>query len=197
MGIAGLHEARQLSYDRFPAEQTARIGEAMRNYLPSRLLHVALTLAALMSAIASRDGLAQANSELLVQAQAADVLSDLITYTVARADARAQNIQEYLHNTGREDAYDKARPIARIQLPFYTEVFQGAVLFIKGGGDQYADPSLKTLDNSQLSTEMSQLQVYNIQTFMKLVEKVKQVASMKEFLKSVGDLEKYQEWAKS
>ena len=67
----------------------------------------------------------QGNPELLTQVQAADVLSDLITYTVKRANARLQNMQEFLRETGKEAAFEKARPVGQDTLLPFTAVFQG------------------------------------------------------------------------
>src|SRR5262245_50831496 len=80
------------------------------------------------------------NPELLTQVQAADVLSDLITYTVQRADARLQNAQQFLRETGKEAAFEKARPAGQDTLLPFTSVFQAAVLFVKGDGAKFADP---------------------------------------------------------
>jgi hypothetical protein len=146
---------------------------------------------------APRGAAAQGTPELLTQVQAADVLSDLITYTNTRADARLQNIQQYLRETGNEAAFQKSTPAGKNPLIPFSELFRAAVIFVQGDGSKYTDPSLKTLSDAQLSTELTELQVYNIQQFQKLNEKVKQASSIKAFLQSSGDLEKYRAWAKS
>jgi len=134
---------------------------------------------------------------LLTQVQAADVLSDLITYTVARGEARLKNIEQYLQETGAQAAFDKAPPIGRDTLIPFSELSRAAVIFVSGDGSKYVDPSLNTLNDAQLSTELTELQVYNIQQFQKLNRMVQTAASMKSFLQSNGDLEKYRAWAKS
>ena len=134
---------------------------------------------------------------LLTQVQAADVLSDLITYTVARGEARLQNIQQYLRETGNDAAFEKARPAAKNALIPFSELSRAAVIFVSGDGSKYTDPSLATLNDAQLSSELTELQVYNIQQFQKLNEMVKTASSMKSFLESSGGLEKYRAWAKS
>jgi len=139
----------------------------------------------------------QGTPALLTQVQAADVLSDLITYTGARADARVQNIEQYLRETGNEAAFEKARPVGKNTLIPFSELFRAAVLFVQGDGGKFADPSLATLDDGQLSSELTELQVYNIQQFQKLNEQVKTASSIKAFLESRGELEKYRAWAKS
>jgi hypothetical protein len=159
----------------------------------------ALLIVATWLALAPRQAAAQqqAAGDLLTQVQAADVLSDLITYSVARGDARVQNIRQYLRETGKEAAYDKAKPVGENPLLPFTSVFQGAVQFVKGDGAKYTDPSLKSLNDSQLSSELTELQVYNIEQFQKLNALAKQAASMKAFLTSAGELEKYRAWAKT
>jgi hypothetical protein len=158
-----------------------------------------LVMISFLSAVvaAPRGAAAQGNSQLLTQVQAADVLADLITLTVTRADARVQNIQQYLRETGNEAAFQKAMPAGKNALIPFSELFRAAVIFVQGDGSKYADPSLKTLNDAQLSTELTELQVYNIQQFQKLNDNVKTAASIKQFLQSSGDLEKYRAWAKS
>jgi hypothetical protein len=141
---------------------------------------------------------ARAQSDLLVPAQAADVLSDLITVTNSRADARVEAMHRYLREIGKEEAFDQAKLPAATEksLPF-SEVFKGAMLFVKnGGGAKYADPALASMSNPQLTNELTELQVYNIQQFEQLMKKKKAVDAMRAYLKSSGNLEGYLKWAK-
>jgi len=148
-------------------------------------------------AVAQQQQAQQGAPELLTQVQAADVLSDLITYTVGRADARVANMQQYLRETGDEAAFAQARPAAKDPLLPFSELSRAAVVFVNGDGGKYVDPSLKTLNAGQLASELTELQIYNIQQFRQLNDDAKSFASMKEFLKSRGGWDKYATWAKS
>ena len=165
------------------------------------MLIASITPIAAIAAITVAPDIASAQNgtpQLLTQVQAADALADLITYTVARADARIANVEQYFKETGQDAEYAKSPPPAANPLLPFNSVYRAAVLFVQqGDGAKFADPSLKTLNDAQLSDEMTELQVYNIQQFQKLNEQAKRAASMREFLKSKGELEKYQAWAKS
>jgi hypothetical protein len=151
---------------------------------------------ALAGGRAGRAG-AQSSPELLVQTQAADVLSDLITYAGQQADARVQAMHQYLVQIGKEQAYDQNRPPATREKGIaFSQVFQGAALFARNGGAKYADPALLSMNDSQLTTELTELQVYNIQQFQRLIERRQAVTSMNTYLKSAGSLDGYNQWAK-
>src|SRR4051794_18387018 len=114
--------------------------------LPLGLLVLTSTLLSLTPRQAAAQEQQQPGApELLTQVQAADVLSDLITYTAARGDARVQNMQQYLQETGNAAAFQQAHPEANDPLMPFSEMFRGAVLFVNGDGGKYADPSLKAL----------------------------------------------------
>jgi hypothetical protein len=68
-------------------------------------------------------------------------------------------------------------------------VFQGAALFARNGGAKYADPALLSMNDSQLTTELTELQVYNIQRFQHLIEQRQAVKSMTAYLKIAGELD--------
>jgi len=160
--------------------------------------HLTFILAASIGlALVSTAEKARAQADLLVPAQAADVLADLITVTSARADARVDAMHRYLREIGKDEAFYQAKaPPPEKPIPF-NEVFKGAILFVKtGGGAQYADPALAGMNNEQLTNELTELQVYNIQTFQHVVQQRQSVDAMKAYLKSSGNLEGYEKWAK-
>jgi len=141
---------------------------------------------------------AKAAADLLTDAKAADVLSDLLTYSVDRTDASVAAMQAYLQQIGKTDAYAKERPalVAPKRMPF-TDVFKGAMLFVKnGGGDKYADPALNERSPSELLDELTELQSYNVQQFVRLNQQRDACDSMRVYLKSIGEFEKYMKWAK-
>jgi hypothetical protein len=156
-----------------------------------------VVLTSVLSLTPQHAAAAQGTPQLLTNVRAADVLADLITYTGLRADARVENIKQYLRETGTEAAFEKARPAAKNPLVPYTELLRGAVVFVSGEGAKFADPSLEALNDTQLSNELATLQVYNIQQFQKLNDQVKYAASAKAFVESRGELEKYRAWAKT
>jgi len=152
--------------------------------------------ALLMAMVAPRRAVA-ASPEMLAQVQAADVLSDLITLTAKRADMRVEALHKYLGQIGKEAAFDQAAPAAeqKTMVPF-SAVFRGAIAFVKQGGGKYADPSLATMSDADLSAELTELQVYNIQQFSHINQQYNAAQKMRAFLTSAGELEKYKQWAK-
>src|SRR3954470_7836880 len=157
------HRAKGLS--------SSRIGGAMRS--AGLILAFGVLTCVLSLTPGEAVAAAQGTPQLLTNVRAADVLADLITYTVGRADARVENIKQYLRETGSEAAFEKARQGARNPLVPYSELLKGAVVFVSGDGARFADPSLDTLNDAQLSDELANLQVYNIQQFQKLNDQVK------------------------
>jgi len=136
--------------------------------------------------------------ELLIQVQAADVLSDLLTYKLDRADARVAAMQEFLRSVDKESAYQSAAPKLLESTPVYfAQVFQGAVAFVKEGGAQYADPSLKNLNQSQLLNHLTVLQAYNVDQFRKLTAQRQSSNAIAEYLESINQFDAYLKWAKS
>jgi hypothetical protein len=139
---------------------------------------------------------ARAEAELVTQVQAADVLSDLVTYTIGRAEARVAALSKYINENGKADDFAKFKPKSDAKPLAFNEVYKGAVLFIRQGGSKFANPAIATMNEQQLSNELTELQVYNIQEFMKLNQQKKSIDAMREYLTSIGELEKYQKWSK-
>jgi hypothetical protein len=139
---------------------------------------------------------AQSQTDPLISAQAADVLSNLITLTSQKADARVEAMHQYLAQIGKDEAFSQAKAPPKEKGIFFNDLFKGAVLFIKNGGVKYANPALEQMNGEQLTNEFNELQVYNIQTFLHVVEQKHAVDSMEAFLKGGGNLEGYQKWAK-
>jgi hypothetical protein len=138
----------------------------------------------------------QSPPSLLTQVQATDVLADLLTYTATRADARVQVMRSFLQSIAKSDAYDQASPRAKMppQLSF-EEVTNGAVLFVQNGGDQYADPDLKTMSDSQLRQQQTTLTNYNRGQFMHILQQRAAAASMRMYLESINQFDEYEAWA--
>ncbi len=141
-------------------------------------------------------------SDLLKQVQAADVLSDLITWSADRAAARSDSMRQYLTATGRVDAFRDSLSAPRppttgptTQPLFYDQMFLGTVRFVEQGGDRYADPALKKLAGKQLMQELSALATYNIGEFKTLNQQRAVIGVMKAYLQSTGQLEAYAKWA--
>lgn len=135
--------------------------------------------------------------QMLVQVQAADVLSDLLTWTVDRANARVNAMSAFLNQIGKKAAYEQNKPPVRGKSMFFTQVFNGAVDFIKNGGAKYADPALSNLNDSQLMDHFNTLQAYNMQQFIQLNQLRDQSNSMAAYLESVGQFDDYLKWAKA
>jgi hypothetical protein len=136
--------------------------------------------------------------ELLMQVQGADVLSDMLTYTRDRADARVTAMQEFLGSIDKTSAYQSAAPKMQESTPVYfAQVFQGAVAFVKEGGAQYADQSLKNLNQSQLLNHLTVLQAYNVDQFRKLTAQRQSSNAMAAYLESINQFDAYLKWAKA
>jgi len=157
----------------------------MRRHMAAALLVIGLTAAR-----------ARSQTDMLAPAQAADVLSNLITVTSKKADARVEALHQYLVEIGKSDAFHEAPPPPEEKAIFFNQLFKGAIQFIKNGGAQYADPALSQMTGPQLMNELSELQVYNTQQFLHLVKQKRAVDAMEAFLKSSGDLDGYHKWAK-
>jgi hypothetical protein len=139
---------------------------------------------------------AQAPAGLLIQVQAADVMSDLITYTTVRTDARVASMNEYLGQIGKEGDYANSQPIVQPKKSLaYDQVFKGAVLFVQNGGSKYADPSLSSLSESSLYEKLTEIQMYNIQQFMHLRQQRQACNSLQAYLTSTGQMDNYLKWS--
>jgi hypothetical protein len=156
-------------------------------------------LALLIFHVPARAAAPDTHAELLARVQAADVLSDLLTWHGSRLAERVDTMANYLKEVGNLDAYNAA-PTPATQPSnnlFYGELFNGAVKFVKSGGDQYADPALKNLDDSQLLQEFSALQEYDIEQFVFLNQKHQSVASVTAYLNSINAFPDYLKWAQT
>lgn len=140
---------------------------------------------------------ATAQPQMLVQVQAADVLSDLLTWTVDRATARVVAMKQFIAEIGKADDYRQHKPDVRSKSMFFTQVFNGAVDFIKNGGAKYADPALGNLNESQLMDHFNTLQSYNMQQFIQLNQLRDQSNSMAAYLHSIDQFDDYLKWAKA
>jgi hypothetical protein len=147
---------------------------------------------------ASHAAAAMLQPPLLQQVQAADVLSDLLGWSVDRATVRCQSMQDYLKETGKLEAFTQVPAPTTGPAPhgiFYDQLFAGAVQFVQDGGAQYADPSLANLGEAQLKQELAALQNYNLQQFIYLNRRRAAIASMKAYLDSIKFLPAYTAWA--
>src|SRR5262249_48607379 len=108
---------------------------------------------------------ADTHAELVAEVQAADLLSDLLTCTADRASCRVNVMSNYLKEIGKADDFTRGKPSIppRQKSLFYSDLFSGAVQFIKTDGAKYADPGLARLNDQQLFAELSALQTFNIQ----------------------------------
>jgi hypothetical protein len=139
---------------------------------------------------------ADADTGLLPQVQAADVMSDLLTFTADRTAARVVNMGNYLKQINKLDAYDQFKPAGESAGKMdYTQVYAGAVHFIKTGGDKYADPSLSKMSDVQLRTELTALQTYDVREFAFLSQKRKLADRVKAFLVSIKEFDGYRKWS--
>ncbi|MGH7176161.1 MAG: hypothetical protein ACREJC_02165 [Tepidisphaeraceae bacterium] len=135
--------------------------------------------------------------DLVTQIEAADVLSDLLTFTADRSSARVEAMHTFLREIGKDDAYNHAKPVVKKQDRLdYSQVFAAAMLFIKAGGDKFADPALKGLSESQLYEQLTAVQYYNMQQFMRYNQQRNAANSMRAYLESIDQFPAYLKWAR-
>jgi len=139
---------------------------------------------------------ADTHEDLVAQVQAADVLSDLLTWTCNLAEARVNCITAFLKESGKLEACSSSK----VQLPqekplFYGQIFKGAVQFIKDGGAKFADPAIARMTDQQLTSELTELQSYNIQQFVYLNQQRKIATFARAYIDSAGLSESYIKFA--
>jgi hypothetical protein len=155
-----------------------------------------ILVASLVCFVISTNAAAQPSADLLSRAQAGDVLSDLLTYTSDRADARVTAMQDFIREIGKADAFAAFKPQAPAKNSMYfNQVFAGALDFVKAGGGKYADPALRTMPESELLDHLTTLQTYNINEFQHLTQQRHAADTMANFLESIGQFESYLKWA--
>lgn len=160
-------------------------------------LRIAAVAALIVQLLIGARASAQSPPDTLTQAQAADVLSDLLTWLVDRAEARDDAMQTYLREAGKLDGYNAAKPDARSKPAYFTQVYNGAIAFVQARGAKYADPTLSSLNPNQLADHLNTLQAYNMQTFIRLNELRGKSDSMAAFLHSIGQFDGYLKWAQA
>jgi hypothetical protein len=139
----------------------------------------------------------QTHAQLLSQVQAADMLSDLLTWTGQRAETRLATYNAFLKEINKLDDFNRTRtPPPKVASLPYAILFQGAVDFINSGGGQYADPAFKKLNDTQLLSELNALQIYNIQQFVARDEISQSVAEHQKYVESIGQTDAYNQWMK-
>lgn len=139
---------------------------------------------------------AQPQAQLLQQVQAADVLSNLITWYGDRTLSRVDAMRDYLKQKNLLNAYERqTTPIAPPRRLAYDQIFRGAVQFIQQGGSNYADPSLTKLTEPRLRTELAALQSYNLRQYLDLGGQCDTANSMRIFLQQQGQYQGYLNWA--
>ena len=128
-----------------------------------------------------------APADLVQQVQAADLLADLITYTVDRADAQLKDAQGYLEKVGKLQAYERARPMPPMPRPLnYMLLFRGSLAFVEGDGAKYADSSVNGEPASALYEDLTAAQYYNMHEFLHFNEQRRAFASIQAYLQSIG-----------
>jgi hypothetical protein len=153
-------------------------------------------IGAVLPAGAPSAGAAINNADYTTQIQAADVLSRFLTDLNARAEARFEAMSSFLRETGASRAYTRQRKAPqRPASAEFDRVYLGAIQFIKDGGESYADPALPRLDTPRLLAQLRLLQAYNIQQFLALDMRQKELHAISAFLQSNHQLPAYQQWA--
>jgi hypothetical protein len=133
-----------------------------------------------------------APADLVQQVQAADLLADLMTYTVDRADVRLKNAQDFLASIGKTQAYEQAHPNPALPRPLnYMLLFRGSLAFVEGEGQKYADQSVNDQGTPQLYQELTAAQYYNMHEFLHFNQQRQEFDSIRAYLKSIGQYDKY------
>jgi hypothetical protein len=138
----------------------------------------------------------RAQPTLLQQAQAADLLSGLLTYYDDLTTARHDAMRSYLQQIGKLEDYQTHKPAAPPrQEPAFDQAFKGAVLFVQQRPGNAADTALGKMPTDQLRTEFAAIQAYNLQQFIDLTRKRDEVGSMKAYLDQKSQFDGYMRWA--
>ena len=146
--------------------------------------------------VLSMAGWAHADSTLLQQTQAADLMSGLLTYYGDLTTARRDAMRSYLEQIGKLQDYEahKPAPAPRQDIAF-ADAFKGAVLFTQQHGVGLADGSLGKMPENQLRQEFGAIQHYNLEQFVDLNRKRDEIGSMKAYLDQIGQFDPYMRWA--
>jgi hypothetical protein len=133
-----------------------------------------------------------APADLVQQVQAADLLADLITYTVDRADMRIKEARAFLQSISKLADYEKAKPNPPTPKPLnYMLLFRGSLVFVEGDGAKYADESVKDEPQTRLYEDLTAAQYYNMHEFLHFNELRREFASIKAYLESTGEYAHY------
>ena len=155
-----------------------------------------LFVTAILSLAAGALAQEQTPSQLLRNTQAADLLSDLLTFYGDLATARADAMHRYIDEIGKAADYSVKGGAAPEKAPLmFSDLFKGVCIFIDKGGSRYADPALAKFPQAALKTEFDALQQYNLQQFMYLGTKRTEIASMRSYLEQIGKFASYLDWA--
>ncbi|GEM_PF-3272228 len=138
----------------------------------------------------------EATEDLLTNTQAADLMSELLTYHGDLAVRRVDAMTAFIGDIGKSQDYRINRPAVppRKEMTF-AEAFKGVIMFVKQGGARLADPVLAKMTPDQLSRELDALQHYNLQQFLYLNTQRDDIARMKVYLSSIGQFDAYEQWA--
>jgi hypothetical protein len=150
------------------------------------LLLVVATLASLVS-FTPQLRAQPAPPDLVQQVQAADLLADLMTYTVDRADVRLQDAQAFLAKIGKEQGYEQAKQNSPAPRPLnYMLLFRGSLMFVEGDGAKFADQSVPKEPVPQLYSDLTAAQYYNMHEFLHFNQQRQSFESIKAYLQSIG-----------
>lgn len=134
--------------------------------------------------------------QLLRDTQAADLLSDLLTFYGDLATARADAMRMYIGEIGKTTDYGVKGGATPEKDPLmFVDLFKGVCMFIDKGGGRYADPALAKFSERALKTELDALQHFNLQQFMYLNTKRVEIAKMRSYLEKTGRFDSYLDWA--
>lgn len=134
-------------------------------------------------------------AQLLRDTQAADLLSDLLTFYGDLATVRADAMHLYIDEIGKTIDYGVKGGATPEKDPLmFVDLFKGVCMFIDKGGGRYADPALAKFSEPALKTEFDALQHFNLQQFMYLNTKRVEIAKMRSYLEKIGKFDSYLDW---
>ena len=155
-----------------------------------RKLSFAVVVAASLVPL-SRSAFAQSNQDLAQQVRAAQLVSDVVTFSVDEGDARLAQMQSFLQKNGKANDTTARQAPPQPRHLNYMEVFRGALLLVKDGKDPDADASLKTASDSELYENLTRTQFYNMHEFLHFNQQRDQFNEMMDYLKSAGLLDQF------
>jgi hypothetical protein len=129
---------------------------------------------------------ASPRDQWLLQAQAADVIGEVLMAASPRAEARVDELRHELAKAGEKPAVATSSPATKESQAAYRQLLEQVIADVRPGGADQIDASLRDLPDGQLFGEMAALHSYNLRTFRRLGELRAEAAELQRQLAAKG-----------